>query len=60
MQLTFDYEELNRIVQLHACKQLGLTPVSDIEVTVVDEPYGQNVLVTLGVYHSTDDIEDCE
>lgn len=60
MKITLDYEELNRIIQLYVCKELGLTPVTDIDVAVPSEEYGQDVRVTIGVYHEDPEVDDCE
>ena len=60
MKLTLDYEELNRIIQLYVCKELGLTPISDIEVEIPEEEYGQNVRITVSIHHADDEPSDCE
>ena len=59
MKLTLDYQDLNRIVQLYVCKDLGLSPLTDIEISVPSEEYDQNLEVSLSVYHKDDAIDEC-
>ena len=60
MKLTFNYDEINRIIQLFVCKELKLTPVTDIDIVCPSEEYGQEVEVNIGVYHETPEPEDCD
>lgn len=59
MQLVLNYEDINRIVQLYVCKELGMSPVTDIEITMPSEEYNQTLKVELSVSHEDEWPEQC-
>ena len=49
MKLFLDYDDLNRIIELYVCSELGLEVTSKIDIHMSDDP--KETVVSLEVYN---------